>query len=333
MTVYLETGMNIRRKLLMALGTCALAAPLSALAQAPTTKPARIGLLGPGSAAGNEPWVAALLANLRDLGYVQGNNLGIEFRWAEGKNDRLPELAAELVRLKVDLIVTYQTPAALAAKQATNSIPIVMAAAADPVATGLIASLARPGGNVTGLSAAVSELAVKNLEIIREILPSARRVAVLVNAADSFAKSFLEQIRLASPALGIELQTVMVRAGEPLGVAFEEMAKARASAVLVQPSLPYERVVEMAIQHRLASAAAGQGFADAGGLLAYTQNIADRNRQAALYIDKILKGAKPADLPVRQPATFELVINLNTAKRIGLRIPPSVLARADRIIG
>jgi putative ABC transport system substrate-binding protein len=269
---------------------------------------------------------------LRDLGYVEGSNLGIEFRWAEGKNDRLPELAAELVRLKVDLIVTYQTPAALAAKQATNSIPIVMVTAADPVATGLITSLARPGGNVTGLSGAVSELAAKNLEIILEVSPSAKRVAVLVNAADSFAKSFLERIQLASRALGIELKTVMVRAGEPLAFAFEEIAKARASAVLVQPSLPYERVVEMAIQHRLASAAAGQGFADAGGLLAYTQNIADRNRQAALYIDKILKGAKPADLPVSQPATFELVINLKTAKRIGLKIPPNVLARADRII-
>ncbi len=263
---------------------------------------------------------------------MEGSNLRVEPRWAEGKNDRLPELAAELVRLKVDLIATFQTPAALAAKHATNSIPIVMVAAADPVATGLITSLARPGGNVTGLSGAVSELAAKNLEIILEILPSAKRVAVLVNAADSFAKSFLERIQLASRALGIELKTVMVRAGEPLGAAFEEIGKARASAVLVQPSLPYERVVELAIQHRLASAAAGQGFADAGGLLAYTQSIADRNRQAAVYIDKILKGAKPADLPVSQPATFELVINLKTAKRIGLKIPPNVLARADRII-
>jgi putative ABC transport system substrate-binding protein len=332
MAAYQETGMNNRRKLIIALGAAALAAPLSSLAQAPAAKVARIGLLGPGSATGNEPWVAALLANLRDLGYVEGSNLGIEFRWAEGRNDRLPELAAELVRLKVDLIVTYQTPAALAAKQATNSIPIVMAAAADPVATGLITSLARPGGNVTGLSAAVSELAAKNLEILLEILPSAKRVAVLVNVADSFAKSFLERIQLASRALGIELQAVMVRAGEPLGVAFEEIAKARASAVLVQPSLPYERVVEMALQHRLASAAAGQGFADAGGLLAYTQSIAERDRQAALYIDRILKGAKPADLPVRQPAKFELVINLRTAKRIGLKIPPGVLARADRLI-
>jgi putative tryptophan/tyrosine transport system substrate-binding protein len=332
MAAYQGTGMNNRRKLVIALGAGALAAPLSSLAQAPAAKVARIGLLGPGSTTGNEPWVAALLANLRDLGYVEGSNLGIEFRWAEGRNDRLPELAAELVRLKVDLIVTYQTPAALAAKQATNSIPIVMAAAADPVATGLITSLARPGGNVTGLSAAVSELAAKNLEIILEILPSAKRVAVLVNVADSFAKSFLERIQLASRALGIELQAVMVRAGEPLGVAFEEIAKARASAVLVQPSLPYERVVEMALQHRLASAAAGQGFADAGGLLAYTQSIAERDRQAALYIDKILKGAKPADLPVRQPAKFELVINLRTARRIGLKIPPGVLARADRLI-
>jgi len=324
--------MNIRRKLIIALGANALAVQLSALAQAPTAKLARIGLLGPGSASSDSSWAAALVVNLRDLGYVEGTKLSVESRWADGKNDRLAELAAELVRLNVDVIVTFQTPAALAAKQATKTIPIVMVTAADPVATGLIASLARPGGNVTGLSGATSELAAKNLELIRQILPSTKRVAVLVNAADIFAKSFLEQNQLAARTLGIELQTVMVRSGEPLDAAFEEIAKAGASAVIVQPSLPYKRAVEMALQYRLATAAPGQGFADAGGLLAYTGNIADRDRQAALYVDKILKGAKPADLPVRQPAKFELVINLKTAKRIGLKIPPSVLARADRVI-
>jgi len=324
--------MNNRRRLVIALGAGVLAAPLSSLAQAPTAKVARIGLLGPGSAASNEGWTAALLANLRDLGYVEGRNLGVESRWADGKNDRLPDLAGELVRRNVDVIVTFQTPASLAAKQATKTIPIVMVSSADPVATGLIESLARPGGNVTGLSGATPELAAKNLELIREILPSAKRVAVLVNAADSFAKPFLERIQVAAGALGIELQPLTVRGGEPLQAAFEEMAKGRASAVIVQPSLPYEPAAEMALRHRLATAAAGQGFADAGGLLAYTQSISDRDHQAALYVDKILKGAKPADLPVRQPTKFELVINLKTAKRIGLKIPPNVLARADRVI-
>jgi putative ABC transport system substrate-binding protein len=324
--------MNNRRKLVIALGAAAFAAPLSSLAQAPAAKPARIGLLGPSSVAGGASWAAGLVANLRDLGYVEGTNLTVEPRWTEGKSDRLAELAAELVRLNVDVIVTFQTPAALAAKEATKTIPIVMAAAADPVATGLVASLARPGGNVTGLSGATSELTAKNLELIRQILPSAKRVAVLVNAADTFAKLFLEQNQLAARTLGVELQTVMVRSGEPLDAAFEEIAKARASAVIVQPSLPYKPVVEMALQYRLATSAPGQGFADAGGLLAYTQSIADRDRQAALYVDKILKGAKPADLPVHQPTKFELVINLKTAKGIGLKIPPGVLARADRVI-
>jgi putative ABC transport system substrate-binding protein len=324
--------MNNRRKLVIALGAGALSAPLSSLAQAPAAKLARIGLLGPGSVASDASWAVALVANLRELGYVEGTNLSVESRWAEGKSDRLGELAAELVRLNVDVIVTFQTPAALAAKQATKTIPIVMAAAADPVATGLVASLARPGGNVTGMSSATLELAAKNLELIRQILPSAKRVAVLANAADTFAKSFLEQNQLAARTLDIELRTLMVRSGEPLDAAFEEMAKARVSAVIVQPSLPQKRAVELALQYRLPTSAAGQGFADAGGLLAYTGNIADRDRQAALYVAKILKGAKPADLPVYQPTKFELVINLTTAKRIGLQIPASVLARADRVI-
>jgi putative ABC transport system substrate-binding protein len=324
--------MNRRRRLVIALGASAFAAPLPSLPQAPTAKPARIGLLGPGSVGSGASWAAALLANLRDHGYVEGTNLSAESRWADGKNDRLAELAAELVRLNVDVIVTFQTPAALAAKQATTTIPIVMAAAADPVATGLVASLARPGGNVTGLSSATSELVAKNLELIRQIVPSAKRVALLVNAADTFATSFLEQNQLAARTLGIELRTFMVRSGEQLDAAFEEMAKARASAVIVQPSLPQKRAVEMALRYRLPASAAGQGFADAGGLLAYTQSIADRDRQAALYVAKILKGAKPADLPVHQPTKFELVVNLKTARRIGVEIPPSVLARSDRVI-
>ena len=311
--------MSHRRKLVIALGAGAFAAPLSVLAQAPAAKPARIGLLGPGFVAGGTSWAPALVANLRDHGYVEGTNLAVESRWAEGNNDRLAELAVELVRLNVDVIVTFQTPAALAAKRATTTIP-------------LVASLARPGGNVTGISSATAELAAKNLELIRQIVPSARHVAVLVNAADTFTKTFLEQNQFAARSLGIELRIFSVRGGEPLDAAFEDIGKARASALIVQPSLPHKRAVELAMQHRLASSSPGQGFADAGGLLAYTQSIADRDRQAALYVARILNGAKPADLPVLQPAKFELVVNLNTARRIGLTIPPGVLARADRVI-
>lgn len=324
--------MNNGRRRAIALGACVFAAPLSALAQAPSAKPARIGLLGPGSASSNKIWTATLLANLRDLGYVEGKNLIVESRWSDGKNDRLPSLAAELVHRNVDVIATYQTPASLAAKQATKTIPIVMVAAADPVATGLIHSLARPGGNVTGLSGATSELAAKNLELIREILPSTKRVAVLLNADDTYTESFLQQIQRAASATGVELQTIMIHGGDSLDAAFAEIARTRASAVIVQPSLPYEPVVEMALRHRLVSTSAGQGFAELGGLFVYNGSMADRDRQAAIYVDKILKGAAPADLPVRQPTKFELVINLKTAKQIGVTIPPSVLARADRVI-
>ena len=324
--------MNNRRRLVVALGASVLAAPFASFAQAPAVRLARIGLLGPGTVFSNESLVAALLKQLRDLGYVEGKNLGVESRWSEGKNDRLPDLAVELVRLKVDLIVTFQTPAGLAAKQATNTIPIVLAPAADPVATGLIASLARPGGNVTGLSGVTSELAAKNLELIRAIMPSATRVAVLVNGDDSFAKSFLGHIEIAGRALGVELQTITVRSGDSMDAAFDDMAKARISAVIVQPSLPNKRAAELALQHRLPAAAPAQGFADAGGLLAYVDSFADRYREVAFYVDKILKGAKPADLPVRQPTKFELVINLKTARHVGLTIPPNVLARADRLI-
>jgi putative ABC transport system substrate-binding protein len=324
--------MNDRRKLLIVLGAGMLAAPLASLAQAQPAKPARLGFLAPGSASGNERWVAALLANLRGMGYVEGRNLFIESRWADGRNDRLPELAAELVRTKVDVIVALQTPAALAAKEATGTIPIVMAPAADPVATGLVASLGRPGGNVTGLSGAVSELAAKNLEIIREMLPSATRVGVLANAADSFTKSFVEQIQLAARASGTELQTVLVRGDERLDAAFEEMARARVGAVIVQPSLPRTLAIDLALKHRLPAAAPALGFADAGGLMAYAANFEDLYRDAASYVDKILRGAKPADLPIHQPSKFEFVINLKTARRIGLKIPPGVLARADRVI-
>lgn len=324
--------MNRRRQLVIALGAGALAASVPSRALVPARKPVRIGLLGPGSIASGASWAPALVANLRELGFVEGENLRVETRWAEGNQAALPALAAELVRLNVDVIVTFQTPAALAAKQATSTIPIVMAAAADPVAMGLVASLARPGGNVTGLSGATSELAAKTLEFIRQIVPSTKRVAVLLNATDTFAKTFLEHNQLAAPPLGIELRALMVGGSGSIEAAFDEAVKARVSAVIVQPSLPHQRVAALAVQHRLAASSPGQGFADAGGLFAYTQSIADRDRQVALYVARILNGAKPADLPVLQPVKFELVINLKVARQIGLTIPPAVLARADRVI-
>lgn len=265
------------------------------------------------------------MANLRDHGFVEGTNLIVESRWAEGNNDQLVELAAELVRLNVDVIVTFQTPAALAAKRATTTIPIVMAGAADPVGTGLVVSLARPGGNVTGLSSATAELAAKNLELVRQMVPSTKHVAVLVNAADTFAKTFVEQNQLAARSLGIELRTFMVRSVESLDTAFEDVVKARVSALIVQPSLPHQRTVELAVQHRLAAFSPGQGFADAGGLFAHTQNIADRDRQAALYVARILNGAKPAWSSRRQAPSSSTA---STATTCGLEsawrsIPPA----------
>lgn len=325
-------GMNKRRKLIVALGTTALVGPLASFAQQQTAKIARIGLLGPASAT-YKTWVEVLLAELRNLGYVGGKNLVIESRWAEGMSDRLPELAAELVRIKVDIIVTFQTPAAQAAKQATDTIPIVMAPAGDPVGTGLVASLARPGGNITGFSVATAELAAKVLELIQEILPPVKRVAVLANATDSFTRSFLGQIEPAGRTLGIEIRTFMVRREEEFDAAFAAMVKARVGAVIVQGSLPRQRAVDLALKHRLPSASSTTGgFVEAGGLMSYTASLAGVYREAAIYVDKILKGAKPADLPVQQPTKFELVINLKTAKQIGLKIPPNVLARADKVI-
>jgi putative ABC transport system substrate-binding protein len=276
--------------------------------------------------------VASLAEQLRALGYVEGKNLAIESRWTEGKNDTLPQLAAELVGLKVDVIVTLQTPSTLAAKRATSTIPIVMAPSGDPVATGLVASLARPGGNVTGMSGAVQELAAKTLELLKEMIPATKRVGIVANGDDSFTPAFLERVELASRKLGIALVTHTVRGGEQLDAAFDALARTRVSSVLVQPSLPQRRAVELALKHRLPAGAAGQLFSDAGGLLSYAGNRPELLQVVALYVDKILKGAKPADLPVQQPTKFDITVNLKMARQIGLTIPPAFLARADKVI-
>ena len=324
--------MKERRKLIIAMGAVALTTPLAVVAQTQGAKPARIGILGPGSAASNAGFLAALLAELRALGYIEGKNIALESRWSETALDRLPALAAELLGLKVDAIIAFQTPSAQAAKQATSTIPIIMAGVADPVASGLIASLARPGGNVTGLSGATSDLAAKTLELLRDMLPATKRVGVLANSADPFSKVFVERVELAGRHLGINLMTFSVRGEEGLEAALAEMTKAKAGAVIVQPSLPLKRAADLANKYRLASASPLLAFTDNGGLLAYAANTAERFRDIAFYLDKILKGAKPADLPVQQPRRFEMIVNLKTAKAIGLTVPEGFLVRADKVI-
>ncbi len=309
------------------LGGAALAWPDAAPAQ--QTKRPKIGVL---IIANPEPFWSLFRGGLRELGYVDGQNIDLHFRSAEGQPHLLPKLAAELVRLNVDIIVASQTPAVTAAKQATSFIPIVMAGAGDPVGTGLIASLARPGGNITGLSGTTAELGGKTLELIREILPSVRRVAVLANAADPFTKPFLEQLLSAGQTMGLKVQPVMVRGAEEFDAAFAEIKGQFADAVIVQPSLLRKRAVELAMQHRLPAISPTRSFAAEGGLMAYAANQTDLFNKAAVFVDKILKGAKPADLPVLQPTRFDLVLNLATAKALGIKIPPALLARADEII-
>ena len=318
-----------RREFITLLGGAAAAWPLAARAQQP--KVPRVGVLVVGSPDPGPFW-RLFREGLRDLGYIDGQTILFEFRSAGGKAGLLPELAADLVRFKVDIIVTWQTPTVQAAKQATREIPIVMADSGDPVGTGLIASLARPGGNVTGMAGVTAELAGKSVELIRDMMPSARRVAVLANATDPFRKPFLEQIQLAARTVGVSIQPIMIGGGEEFDAAFPRMSKERIDAVIVQPSLPTRRAAEPALKHRLPAVSVPRWFAEEGGLMSYSPRQADLYRQAAVYVDKILKGAKPADLPVQQPTRFELVINLKTAKALGLTIPPSVLVRADEII-
>jgi putative tryptophan/tyrosine transport system substrate-binding protein len=316
-----------RREFITLLGGLAAAWPFRACGQ--DAKMPKLGVLLVGN---REPFSRQFGEGLRDLGYVDGRNIRFILSTAEGKLGALPELASELVRLNVDVIVASETPAVQAAKRATSEIPIVMAPSGDPVGTGLISSLARPGGNVTGLSAATAELAGKSLELIREIMPSARRVAALADPSNSFTKPFLEQINLVARALAIDIDVVMMRAPEEFAAAFGDMANKRIEAAVVQPTLPRAPIVKLVQQHRLPSVSGNRAFADAGGLMSYSGSLADRYRNAAPYVDRILKGAKPADLPVQQPTRFELVINLKTAKALGLDIPPTLLARADEVI-
>jgi putative ABC transport system substrate-binding protein len=291
----------------------------------------RIGILALGNP-DPQPFLRAFKDGLLAQGYVEGEHVLLEVRLARGDASALADFAAELVRMNVELIVAYQTPAAQAAKQATTEISIVMAAVGDPVGTHLIASLARPGGNITGLSSASSEVAGKNVELLREMLPSARRVAVLGNANDTFTQPFLDETNSAAKMLGLEMKPFLVSPTEALDAHFNSMREQQVDAVIIQSSVLRQEATDLALRHRIpAFSPVGVG-PSIGGLMAYSANPAEMFRQTATYVDRILRGAKPADLPVGQPTKFDLVINLKTAKSLGLTIPPTLLARADEVI-
>ena len=315
-----------RREFLGLMGGAAVTWPLAR----GRSRPSRCGASAFFSSMAQNPW-GRFARRSRDLGYVEGKNIQFEVRSAQGQDTRLPELAAELVRSQVDVIVAVQTPAAHAAKKATRDIPIVMMAG-DPIATGLISNLARPDGNLTGLSATAAEAAAKSLELIPEIVPGARRVGVLGNADDPFMKPFLEQIQQAAPSVRLEVHQIIVRGSDELDGAFAAIARERADAVIIQGSLPVKLTVELALKYRLPSLSTQKSAVQAGILMSYSASFAERGRGFASYVDKILKGAKPADLPVQQPTKYELAINLKTAKAIGLTVPPTLLARADEVI-
>ncbi len=329
--------MTTRRVFIRTLAGTLLVAPFAAEAQQ-AAQVARIGYLG-ANPASNPHLLEAFRQGLRDLGYVEGRNVVIEYRDAEGKFERLPALAAELVALKVDVIMTGGTPGPLAAMQATRTIPIVFAAAADPVGSGIVTSLGRPGGNVTGLSILLPELVGKNLEQLKQAVPGVSRVAVLWHPGgypERTEKNILKGAEVAGRALGLRLQFVEARGPADFDRAFSDMTRARAGAltVLATSMLLTERrrLVDLAAKNRLPAVYPVREFVDAGGLMAYGANFADLYRRAATYVDRILKGAKPGDLPVEQPTKFELAINLKAAKALGLTIPPSVLQRADEVI-
>jgi putative ABC transport system substrate-binding protein len=313
----------------------ALAAPLPAAAQAPVVV-RRIGVLSQVSTSDAARWHQAFRAGLRELGWIEGANLAIEYRYADGKSDRLPDLAAELVRMKVEVIVTSFTSATLAARNATKAIPIVMVAAADPVASGLVRSEAKPGGNVTGLSQLISELGGKRLELLAAIVPKLSRVAVLWDSRSLSSTHYWKALQEPARRLGLELHSLEIGSAGDLEPAFQDATRARAGALLVTGApvitTNERRIADLAVKARLPSTAIGAEFANAGGLATYGPDRADLYRRAAAYVDKILKGAIPGDLPVEQPTKFELVINLATAKALGLTIPPAVLRQADALI-
>jgi putative ABC transport system substrate-binding protein len=328
--------MTTRRELLIALGAGVLAAPLVAIAQQQPAKVPRIGYLSATSPSTLAGRTEALRQGLRELGYVEEKNLVIEWRFAEGKADRVRSLATELVRLKVDVIVTAGSSATRSAKEATVTIPIVMTQDSDPVASGFVASLARPGGNITGFSTLAPELNGKRLELLKQIVPKLSRVAVLGTSTQPGYAQQLRETDLAARALGVKLQYLDILGPKDIETAFRAAGKGRADAVLAfgSPVLNSQRtqIVELAVKSRLPAIYGQQEYVEDGGLMIYGVSLNDLARRAATYVDKILKGRKPADLPVEQPNKFELIINLKAAKQIGLAISKDMLLRADRVI-
>jgi putative ABC transport system substrate-binding protein len=302
------------------------------------TKVYRIGTVRPGSRPTASDWKQrwAFVQALRDLGWVEGKNIVIEDRWADGRTERLPALTEELVRLKVDVIATRSWPAAVAAKQATTTIPIVIAGTGDPVATGLIQSLARPGGNITGLGDLDTELSAKRLELLKETVPHLARVAVLWNSADGGMTLRSRAIQGAARTLGVTARPLAVQEPEDFDQAFAAMIQERPDALLVVTDLltmsHRKRIIEFTAQHRVPAMYEVRGFVDAGGLISYGPNFDDSERRAAAYVDRILRGARPGELPVEQPTRFELVVNLKTANALGLAVPQSLLIRADQVL-
>jgi putative ABC transport system substrate-binding protein len=313
-------------------GACAL--PLAARAQQ-AGRLRTVGFLGPNTHSAASEWVAALVQRLRELGWMEGRTITIEYRWAEGREERFAEIAAALVRLKVDVIVTSGTQAVMAAKKATSVVPILFATAGDPVGSGLVAGLARPGGNATGLATLANELAGKRLELLREVVPGLRRLAIMGNVANPYITLELGEVRAAAGTLGLETITLEIRRAQDLAPAFEAL-KSRADALYVCTDALTNthriRINIAALGERLPTMHGSRDFVEAGGLMSYGPNFPDMFRRTADYVDKILRGAKPGDLPVEQPTKFDLVVNLTTAKALRLDVPPTLLTRTDEVI-
>ena len=317
-------------------GAGALATPLMSFAQRQTGKILRVGLLSPFSPSATVSWHQAFRLGLRDLGWIEGQNISIVYRYAEGRSDRLPEIAADLVRQKVDVIVAALVIDALAAKEATSTIPIVVAAAGDPVALKVVESEARPGGNVTGLSQISVEVVGKRLELLKDIVPNLSRVAVLWDPQNPVSTLNWKELQIPAQQLAVQLLSLEVSSTNDFDKAFEDATKERAGALAVMPAPlfagNFKRIADLAAKSRLPSIFQFSEFTDAGGLLAYGPDRSDMFRRAAAYVDKILKGAKPADLPMERPTKFEFVINMKTAKTLGITLPNAILLRATRLI-
>jgi putative ABC transport system substrate-binding protein len=325
---------QLRRRQFITLIGCAAIWPLTARAQQPGRLPT-IGFLGSTTPGPQSQWTAAFVQRLRELGWIEGRTVAIEYRWAEGRSERFAEFAAEFVRLKVDVILTHNTPPVLAAKQATSVVPIVFATAADPVGTGIVASLARPGSNVTGLSSQTTDTVGKRIELLREVVPGLRRLAILADPDNPYVALEVREVQAAARTVGLEVDLFDIRRAEDIAPAFEGV-EGRVEALYIMPNpvlfTHRLRINTLALGARLPTMHSVREYVEASGLISYGPNWADQWRRAADYIDKILRGAKPADMPVEQPTKFDLIINLTTAKALGLRIPETFLLRANELI-